>query len=155
VKTTLQCPFHSSGVFVRGDADTDGACEDEFMDVSPSPRRLPDCSNHCCTLQHSTGVLVCSSGTSMIVFNGTSEHPSSRSARSMTCFVRYPSTGMRYTAYTHTFTNTDYRLSWQTWLIVGDCCRSVSRRGIWFEARSHGVSTIQRRPLQYAPIHSR
>ncbi len=53
VEQELQCPFYAAGIIVTEEA---AECADDFMEVSPSkPRRLPDCSHHCCHAQETTG----------------------------------------------------------------------------------------------------
>ena len=87
VEQELQCPFHSAGVFVTEEA---GECTDPFMEGPlQRPRRLPDCSHHCCRAQETVGAALypqfphetwlsfshamCTSTASTLVGN-TSEH---------------------------------------------------------------------------------
>jgi hypothetical protein len=53
VEQDLQCPFHSAGVFLTEEA---AECTDPFMEgPMQRPRRLPDCSHHCCRAQETVG----------------------------------------------------------------------------------------------------
>lgn len=55
VEQELRCPFYAAGVIVEEEA---AECADDFMEVYPSkPRRLPDCSHHCCRAQETIGEL--------------------------------------------------------------------------------------------------